>query len=130
MIAAAKAKGVELHNRTKPAALAAVLATGVREEDLDLHALNWPLIEEVRAKLAPEQRYIRGIFCGGTLCDEAMFLALEKYDDVYWLLTRARRRSSRGETPCLTRTSWWQAIATGTVTVSHRSRLSQVGIRL
>ena len=83
MIAAAKAKGVELHIRTKPAALAAVLATGLREEDLDLHALNWPLIEEVRAKLAPEQRYIRGIFCGGTLCDEAMFLALEKYDDVY-----------------------------------------------
>ncbi len=83
MIASAKAKGIELFNRTKPAALAAILATGVREEDLDLHALNWPLIEEVRAKLAPEQKYVRGLFCGGTLCDEAMFLALEKYDDVY-----------------------------------------------
>jgi succinyl-CoA synthetase alpha subunit len=68
---------------TKAAALAAVLATGVNESDLDLHPLNWPLIEEVRAKLKPEQRYIRGLFCGGTLCDEAMGLAVETHDDVY-----------------------------------------------
>lgn len=83
MIASAKDKGIELFNRTKPAALAAVLATGVKEEDLDLHSLNWPLIEEVRAKLTPEQKYIRGLYCGGTICDEAMFLAMEKYSDVY-----------------------------------------------
>ncbi|NHX33465.1 FdrA family protein, partial [Escherichia coli] len=57
--------------------------TGIRKEDLDLHPLNLPLIDEVRAKLKPEQKYIRGLFCGGTLCDEAMFAALEKYDDVY-----------------------------------------------
>lgn len=68
---------------TKLAALEAVKLTGVREEDLDLHALNWPLIEEVRAKLSPEQRYIRGLFCGGTLCDEAMYLAMEKHPDVH-----------------------------------------------
>ena len=68
---------------TKPAALAAVLATGVDESTLDLHALNIPLIEEVRAKLAPEQKYIRGLFCGGTLCDESMFAALDKYENVY-----------------------------------------------
>jgi len=83
LIASAKAKGIELFNRTKPAALAAVLATGVKEEDLDLHSLNWPLIEEVRAKLTPEQKYIRALYCGGTICDEAMFLAMEKYTDVY-----------------------------------------------
>jgi succinyl-CoA synthetase alpha subunit len=35
------------------------------------------LIEEVRARLTPQQKYIRGLFCGGTLCDEAMFAALE-----------------------------------------------------
>ncbi len=59
------------------AALKAVLLTGIRKEDLDLHPLNLPLIDEVRAKLKPEQKYIRGLFCGGTLCDEAMFAALE-----------------------------------------------------
>lgn len=74
---------VQMVSGTKPAALAAVLATGVDESTLDLHALNIPLIEEVRAKLAPEQKYVRGLFCGGTLCDEAMFAALAKYDNVY-----------------------------------------------
>lgn len=74
---------VTLVSGTKPAALAAVLATGVDESTLDLHALNLPLIEEVRAKLAQEQKYIRGLFCGGTLCDESMFAALASYDNVY-----------------------------------------------
>ncbi|QIK84327.1 acyl-CoA synthetase FdrA [Sanguibacter sp. HDW7] len=69
---------------TKPAALAAVLATGVDESTLDLHSLNWPLIEEVRGKLAPEQRYVRGLFCGGTLCDESMFAAIAKYPGHVW----------------------------------------------
>ena len=75
--------GIPVFDRTKPAALAAVAAAGVREESLDLHPLNLPLIAEVQAKLKPEQKYIRGLFCGGTLCDEAMFLALERYTDVY-----------------------------------------------
>lgn len=74
---------VTIASGTKPAALAAVLATGVDKSTLDLHALNIPLIEEVRAKLAPEQKYIRGLFCGGTLCDESMFAALDKYENVY-----------------------------------------------
>ncbi|MEP6843751.1 MAG: acyl-CoA synthetase FdrA, partial [Pseudolysinimonas sp.] len=74
---------VRLVSGTKPAALAAVLASGVDESSLDLHPLNLPLVAEVRAKLAPEQRYVRGLFCGGTLCDESMFAALARYDDVY-----------------------------------------------
>lgn len=74
---------VQLVSGTKPAALAAVLATGVDESSLDLHALNIPLVEEVRGKLAPEQQYVRGLFCGGTLCDEAMFAALATFDNVY-----------------------------------------------
>ncbi len=68
---------------TKPLAIAAVVASGIDESTLDKHPLNIPLIEEVRAKLAPEQKYVRGLFCGGTLCDEAMFAALDKYDNVY-----------------------------------------------
>ncbi len=75
--------GLQFARGTKEAALKAVLLTGIKKESLDLHPLNWPLIEEVRARLTPQQKYIRGLFCGGTLCDEAMFAALEKYDDVY-----------------------------------------------
>lgn len=68
---------------TKPLAIAAVVASGIDESTLDKHPLNLPLIDEVRAKLAPEQKYVRGLFCGGTLCDESMFAALAKYDNVY-----------------------------------------------
>lgn len=75
--------GLLFARATKQAALKAVLLTGIKEESLDLHPLNWPLIEAVRASLTPQQKYIRGLFCGGTLCDEAMFAALEKFDDVY-----------------------------------------------
>ena len=75
--------GLQFARATKEAALKAVLLTGIKKESLDLHPLNWPLIEEVRARLKPEQKYIRALFCGGTLCDEAMFAALEKYPDVY-----------------------------------------------
>lgn len=79
--AEAERRGIVFSNRTKPAALEAVKLTGVREEDM--HSLNWPLIEEVRGKLTADQKYIRALYCGGTICDEAMFLAMEKYDDVY-----------------------------------------------
>lgn len=75
--------GLQFARATKEAALKAVMLTGIKKESLDLHPLNWPLIEEVRARLKPEQKYIRALFCGGTLCDEAMFAALEKYPDVY-----------------------------------------------
>ncbi|PVZ82608.1 FdrA family protein [Serratia sp. S1B] len=75
--------GLLFARATKEAALKAVLLSGIDESSLDLHPLNWPLIEEVRTRLTPQQKYIRGLFCGGTLCDEAMFAALEKYDDVY-----------------------------------------------
>ncbi|MGG4498063.1 acyl-CoA synthetase FdrA [Brevibacillus reuszeri] len=68
---------------TKEAALKAVVLAGANEDELNKRALNWPLIEEVRAKLTPEQKYIRGLFCGGTLCDEAMYLAMDTYQDVY-----------------------------------------------
>ncbi|MEG0552908.1 MAG: acyl-CoA synthetase FdrA [Carnobacterium sp.] len=69
--------------RSKEAAIKAVVLAGANEEELDTHPLNIPLVEEVRAKLSDEQKYIRGLFCGGTLCDEAMFAAMEKLDNVY-----------------------------------------------
>lgn len=75
------AKNVYRFKHSKPAAMAAVIASGIDENSIDKHALNWSLIDEVRSKLKPEQRYIRALFCGGTLCDEALFAAREKYGD-------------------------------------------------
>ncbi|MFK9090364.1 acyl-CoA synthetase FdrA [Bacillus salipaludis] len=68
---------------SKEAALKAVLLAGADESKLNKRALNIPLIEEVRTKLTAEQKYIRGLFSGGTLCDEAMHAAMEKFDNVY-----------------------------------------------
>jgi succinyl-CoA synthetase alpha subunit len=83
LVRTAGALGIPLYTRTKPAALAAVAAAGIPTNGLELHELNWPLIEQVRAKLGPEQKYIRGLYCGGSLCDEALHIALEHFDDVY-----------------------------------------------
>ncbi len=68
---------------SKEAALKAVLLTGADESKINKKALNIPLVNEVRAKLTSEQKYIRGLFCGGTLCDEAMYTAMEKFNNVY-----------------------------------------------
>lgn len=68
---------------TKEAALKAVILGGKKEEEINKRALNLPLIEEIRAKLTPDQKYIRALMCGGTLCDEMMLLAKEKYTNVF-----------------------------------------------
>ncbi|MEY2194347.1 acyl-CoA synthetase FdrA [Neobacillus sp. BF23-41] len=75
--------GGHLAKMSKEAALKAVLLAGADESKINKRALNIPLIEEVRTKLTPEQKYIRGLFSGGTLCDEAMHAAMEKFDNVY-----------------------------------------------
>lgn len=76
-------ENVHFVGMSKNAALKAVELAQIDTSQLDLHPLNWPLIEEVRTKLQPEQKYIRGLFSGGTLCGEAYALAKEKYDNVY-----------------------------------------------
>lgn len=74
-------QGLQFARGTKEAALKAVMLSGVKQENLDLHTLNQPLIADVRARLQPQQKYIRGLFCGGTLCDETMFAVMEKHGD-------------------------------------------------
>lgn len=76
-------QGLQFARGSKEAALKAVMLSGVKQEHLDLHTLNQPLIADVRARLQPQQKYIRGLFCGGTLCDETMFAVMEKHGDVY-----------------------------------------------
>ncbi|KKM12213.1 hypothetical protein SY88_04895 [Clostridiales bacterium PH28_bin88] len=45
----------------------------------DLH----PVARQEAAKLAPGQRYVRGLYTGGTLCDEAMFILAPVLGGVY-----------------------------------------------
>lgn len=68
---------------TKEAALAATILGGKPEEQINKRSLNLPLIAEIKAKLKPEQKYIRALLCGGTLCEEMMFLAKEAHKDIY-----------------------------------------------
>ncbi len=75
--------GAHFAKTTKEAALKAVILAGAKEEEINKRALNLPLIAEVRAKLAPGQRYIRALLCGGTLCAEMMSLTREKHPNVY-----------------------------------------------
>jgi FdrA protein len=42
-----------------------------------------------RKKLSKGQKYIRGLFSGGTLCDEALFMFLKSLGDVYSNLSKA-----------------------------------------
>ena len=83
-----EASGAYYGKTTKQAALQAVILSGVPEEIINKHALNLPLIEEVKAKLNPQQKYIRGLFCGGTICEEVTSLVREKYSDVYSNLSK------------------------------------------
>ncbi|MCV5925893.1 hypothetical protein OFO11_28800, partial [Escherichia coli] len=44
-------QGLQFARGTKEAALKAVMLSGVKQENLDLHTLNQPLIADVRARL-------------------------------------------------------------------------------
>lgn len=68
---------------TKETALQAVLLAGKPEAEINKRVLNLPLIARVRSKLKPEQKYIRALLCGGTLCEEMMLLAKETLPEVY-----------------------------------------------
>lgn len=81
--AAVLESGAHFAKTTKEAALKAVILAGKKEDEINKRALNLPLIAEVRQKLAPEQKYIRALLCGGTLCEEMMFLTREKFANVY-----------------------------------------------
>lgn len=74
---------VYFEDMSKNAALKALELSGVDLSDENLHPLNYPLIEEVRGKLKDSQRFIRGLFTGGTLASEAYYITKQSYDNVY-----------------------------------------------
>lgn len=78
-----EASGAIYAKTTKQAALQAVILSGVPEETINKHSLNLQLIEEVKAKLTPEQKYVRGLFCGGTICSEVAYLVKEEVGEIY-----------------------------------------------
>ncbi len=80
--------GGHFSRTSKEAALKAVVLGGRNEDEIDKHALNLPLIEEVRAKLTQDQKYVRALLCGGTLCYEMMLLAQQKFQNVYSNITK------------------------------------------
>jgi FdrA protein len=41
------------------------------------------LVERERAGMAPGQKYLRGLFCGGTFCEEALMLLRESIGDAW-----------------------------------------------
>lgn len=63
------------------AALAAVRLTGF--PSVQPQASDATRIDSVRARLTPEQTNIRGLFCGGTLCDESMYALLNDGEEVW-----------------------------------------------
>ncbi|MEO8922063.1 MAG: acyl-CoA synthetase FdrA [Caldimonas sp.] len=68
---------------TSEAALKAMQLSGKHEEVAPQEPLDAALIETVRGGLGSGQKFIRGLLCGGTICDELMLIAREKYANVY-----------------------------------------------
>lgn len=74
--------GAVFAKTTEEAALKAVELSGLKGT-VEAHPLNMAFIEEVKGKLKDGQKYIRGLYCGGTLCDESARLVSEKFSNVY-----------------------------------------------
>ncbi|MFE3450045.1 acyl-CoA synthetase FdrA [Nonomuraea sp. NPDC059194] len=73
---AVSAAGGHFAPSSQEAALRAVrLAVDPRAE---VEPLRAPSID-----LTPDQRFVRGLFCGGTLCDESMYALLDAGEDVW-----------------------------------------------
>ncbi|MFF4792155.1 acyl-CoA synthetase FdrA [Streptomyces sp. NPDC001276] len=66
---------------SQDAALQAVRLTSAPESAVP--GLDADRVEAVRAKLNAEQRHVRGLFCGGTLCDESMYALLDAGEEVW-----------------------------------------------
>ncbi len=66
-----EAAGGHFAASSEDAAVQAVRLTGAA--DAQESVLDEQRVAAARARLGDGQRYVRGLFCGGTLCDEAMY---------------------------------------------------------
>ncbi|MFE3173923.1 acyl-CoA synthetase FdrA [Amycolatopsis sp. NPDC059090] len=78
---AVAAAGGHFAATSQDAALQAVWLT--TDPVAEVPALDAAHVAAVRAKLKSEQQYVRGIFCGGTLCDESMYALLNAGENVW-----------------------------------------------
>ncbi|HHY77833.1 MAG TPA: acyl-CoA synthetase FdrA [Clostridiales bacterium] len=75
-------------NSLEDAAFKAVaLAKGEEPKDAPLFEESEEIIDkmaaEERAKMSPKQKYLRGLFSGGTLCDEALKMFTKEFGGIY-----------------------------------------------
>lgn len=76
--------GVELaRTLTEAAERAVALATGESAADAGGEAAEPYDLEALGRKLGPDQRFVRGIFSGGTLCEEAIILLGERLGPIH-----------------------------------------------
>ncbi|GAA3482411.1 acyl-CoA synthetase FdrA [Streptomyces yanii] len=91
------AAGGHFASGSQDAALQAV-RLGVNP-DAAVEPLDTRRVDEVAALLKPEQRFVRGLFCGGTLCDESMYAMLESGDDVWSNIQKDPERRLTADSP-------------------------------
>jgi FdrA protein len=81
--AAVQEAGGHFAGTTSAAAVRAATLAGLAPAQDDPAAVDIALVQEVRERLAPGQRWIRALMCGGTLCDEMMLLVGDSTPEVY-----------------------------------------------
>ncbi|GAA3769049.1 acyl-CoA synthetase FdrA [Microbacterium kribbense] len=80
-VQAVSAAGGHFAASSQDAALQAVRL--VVDADASVPALDNTAVASARTQLQPGQRNVRGLFCGGTLCDESMYALLSTGEEVY-----------------------------------------------
>ncbi|KAB3532091.1 acyl-CoA synthetase FdrA [Alkaliphilus serpentinus] len=65
------------------AAIKAVELTGLKAKSMDSNMNLEELLKDQLKLLKPEQKYLRGLYTGGTLCDEAMKLLSKDIGGIY-----------------------------------------------
>ncbi|MGW5641778.1 acyl-CoA synthetase FdrA [Saccharopolyspora sp. NPDC003752] len=78
---AVTAAGGHFASSSQDAALQAVRLSAI--PDAVVPELDTARVAEVRGELGADQRFVRGLFCGGTLCDESMYALLDDGEKVF-----------------------------------------------
>lgn len=78
----AEKAGAVFANSLEDAAVKAVELSGIKIDADGDYAMLEKAIAEEKAKLKPEQKFLRGLFCGGTMCAEALHVLRGKLGNI------------------------------------------------
>lgn len=78
-----EAAGGHFAKMSLEAAEQAVKLAGIDVTTTQESTENASITSQIKAKLQPQQQFVRGLFAGGTLCDEAMYVAIDSGAEVY-----------------------------------------------